>query len=138
MGTGMMLLAHSRGNLGWSHARIVRFLMLRGARLIVLTFLLLALGINLSLLYAFSRPALEILTRRLSPLIVFGTTPLFFYLTHLYLYGFIGRVFFPNGTPTIPAMYPWWLLGLVILYPLCLLYGKFKTGRGADSVWRFF
>src|SRR5581483_183324 len=36
MGTGMMLLARMRERLGWSHRRIIRFLMLRGALLIVL------------------------------------------------------------------------------------------------------
>lgn len=103
-----------------------------------ITFLLLALGIDLTLLFAFSRRALPILIRPLSPLIVFGITPLFFYLAHLYLYGFIGRTFFPNGTPNIPAMYPYWLLGLLILYPLCYAYGAFKQTRAPDSVWRFF
>lgn len=103
-----------------------------------ITFLLLALGIDLTLLFALSRRALSILTRPLSPLIVFGTTPLFFYLAHLYLYGFIGRTFFPGGTPNIPAMYPYWLLGLVILYPLCCAYDAFKRTRAPDSLWRLF
>jgi hypothetical protein len=35
-------------------------------------------------------------------------------------------------------MYPWWLLGLIILYPLCLLYGRFKSTRPTDSIWRLF
>jgi len=103
-----------------------------------ITFLLLALGVDLTLLFALSRSALSPVTRHPSPLIVFGSTPLFFYLAHLYLYGFIGRTFFPNGMPNISAMYPWWLLGLVILYPLCYLYGAFKATRAPDSLWRFF
>lgn len=103
-----------------------------------ITFLLLALGIDLTLVFAFSRRALSLVTRPLSPLIVFGMTPLFFYLAHLYLYGFIGRTFFPKGTDSIPAMYPYWLLGLVILYPLCYAYGAFKQTRAPDSLWRFF
>lgn len=103
-----------------------------------IAFLLLALGIDLSLLFAFSRRVLAPVTRHQSPFIVFGTTPLFFYLAHLYLYGFIGLTFFPTGTPNIPAMYPYWLLGLVILYPLCYAYGAFKQTRAQDSVWRLF
>ncbi len=102
-----------------------------------ITFLLLALGIDLSFLFLVSRRALSLFTHRSSPLSVFGTTPLFFYLAHLYLYGFIGRTFFPQGTG-IPAMYPWWIIGLIILYPLCRAYGKFKTTRAPNSVWRFF
>ena len=37
----------------------------------------------------------------------------------------------------IRRMYPYWLLGLAILFPLCWLYGRSKTGRSPDSVWRF-
>jgi len=56
----------------------------------------------------------------------------------LYLYGLIGRTWFPGGTSSILAMYPWWLVGLVILYPLCLLYRRFKNSRTPNSIWRFF
>ncbi len=101
-----------------------------------ITFLLLALGIDLTLLYALSRRALGFLLHPLSPLIVFGVTPLFFYIVHLYLYGYIGRTFFPQGM-SIPAMYPYWGLGLVLLYPLCLAFGRFKFSRAPDSFWRF-
>lgn len=102
-----------------------------------LTFLLVALGLDLTVLFALSRRAAGLLLRPLSPPVVFGMTPLFFYLVHLYLYGAIGRTLFPQGT-SIPGMYPWWLLGLVILYPLCLGYGRFKRARGPDSLWRMF
>lgn len=102
-----------------------------------ITFLLLALGMDLTLLYGLSRRAASFLLVPLSPLIVFGVAPLFFYIAHLYLYGFIGRTFFPAGTG-IPAMYPYWILGLVILYPLCLLFGRFKASRAPNSLWRFF
>lgn len=102
-----------------------------------ITFLLLALGIDLTLLFVLSRRTLALVLRPLSPLIVFGTAPLFFYVAHLYLYGFFGRTFFPQGAG-IRAMYPYWILGLVILYPLCLLFGRFKASRSVDSLWRFF
>ncbi len=62
-------------------------------------------------------------------LAVLGGSPLFFYIAHLYLYGLIGLALGPGGT-SIPRMYPFWLLGLAILYPLCWLYGRFKRSRG--------
>jgi hypothetical protein len=49
----------------------------------------------------------------------------------------MGRTFFPDGTG-IPAMYPYWFLGLVILYSFCLAYGRFKETRSLNSIWRFF
>lgn len=102
-----------------------------------ITFLLLALGIDLALLFVFARRTLSLLTHALSPLMVLGATPLFFYLAHLYLYGFIGRTFFPEGTG-IPAMYPWWVAGLAILYPLCWVYRRFKNSQPPGSIARFF
>ena len=72
----------------------------------------------------------------LQPLAVFGRTPLFFYLTHLYLYAYMGQWIDPKGIG-IRRMYPYWLLGLAILFTLCWLYGRFKNSRAPDSVWRF-
>jgi len=34
-------------------------------------------------------------------------------------------------------MYPFWLLGLLILFPLCLWYGRFKHRQPANSVLHF-
>ena len=98
-----------------------------------ITFLLLTLGTNLLLLALFSRLPDLILW----PLAVFGQVPLFFYISHLFLYGFWGRWIDPAGVG-IPRMIPVWLLGLLILWPLCWLYGRFKHGRPPDSLWRFF
>lgn len=97
-----------------------------------ITFLLLTLGTNLLLLALFSRLPEWILW----PLAVFGQAPLFFYLSHLFLYGFWGRWIDPAGIG-IPRMIPYWLLGLLILWPFCWLYGRFKHGRPPNSIWRF-
>ena len=83
------------------------------------------MGGNLIIMGLFAR-ATESLGRVFQPLVVFGQVPLFFYVTHLYLYGILGRLLTPDGT-SIPRMYPFWLLGLLILYPLCQWYGRLKT-----------
>ena len=100
-----------------------------------IAFLLFTLGVNLLLLGLFARlvAAAEAGLRLLA---VFGRTPLFFYVTHLYLYGYVGQWISPGGTG-IPRMIPYWLLGLAILFPLCWLYGQFKHSRSARSLWRF-
>ena len=76
--------------------------------------------------------------RRLSqPIIVFGQTPLQFYLVHLYLYGLIGLLVAPQGA-SLPTTYFWWIAGLIILYPVCYWYRKFKYRQPAESLWRLF
>ncbi len=97
-----------------------------------IAFLLLTLGADLLILGLFARAA----EATLRPLVILGRTPLFFYLTHLYLYGYMGQWIDPAGIG-IPRMYPYWLLGLAILFPFCWLYGRFKQSRPADSVWRY-
>jgi len=98
-----------------------------------LTFLLLTLGVDLLVVAAFERWRLgESAWSR--PLLVFGGVPLFFFFAHLWLYAAIGR-FFPAGT-TLPRMYAFWLLGLVLLYWPCRWYGDFKRKRPAGSIFR--
>jgi len=101
-----------------------------------ITFNLLTMGINLIIMGLFAR-ASGLLQQFLQPLVVFGRAPLFFYLTHLFLYVGLGLWLTPGGTG-IPRMYPYWLLGLLILYPLCLWYGQLKHRQPANSVLRFF
>ncbi len=100
-----------------------------------MTFTLLTMGVNLVLLGVFA--TLRGRARRwLRPLAVLGQVPLFFYLVHLYLYGLLGAWLEPAGT-SIPAMYPYWILGLLLLYPLCLWYGALKHRQPANSWLRF-
>jgi uncharacterized membrane protein len=98
-----------------------------------LTFLLFTLGANFVLL-----SGLELIgaaeSRWLAPLRVYGSVPLFFFVTHLWLYAAMGR-FFPAGT-TIPRMYPFWLLGLVLLYVPCRWYGELKRRWPSSSLLR--
>ena len=100
-----------------------------------LVFLLLTLGVDLLLMFAYSRAG-EAAPRWLKPLIVFGQAPLFFYLAHLFVYALSGLIV--GNEVGIPRMLPWWLLGLVVLLPLCWLYGRFKQRQPETSIWRLF
>jgi uncharacterized membrane protein len=118
-----------------------------------IVFLALTLGVDLLLLAFFAlaerrpttndqRPTTQSLLRRMirwcsAILAVFGCSPLFFYIAHLYLYGLIGVALGSRGM-SIPRMYPYWLLGLAILYPLCWLFGRFKQRQAPGSLWRLF
>jgi uncharacterized membrane protein len=101
-----------------------------------LTFTFLYLGLCLLLIGFFSRGH-SYLERTGNPLLVFGRSALFFYIIHLYLFAIIGLFFASRGGSGLTLMYPIWIVGLFILYPLCLAYGKFKK-KTVDSIWRFF
>lgn len=101
-----------------------------------MTFTMLTMAINLVALWAFSR-IYEWRHRVLEPLAIFGRTPLFFYVLHLFLYALMGRLFTPSGT-TIPIMYLYWIIGLLILFPLCLWFGRFKRNQPTHSPVRYF
>lgn len=101
-----------------------------------LVFLLITLGVDL-LLLALCVPVERFVARWGKPLLVFGANPLFFYLAHLYLYAVLGRLFFPRGA-SLPVLYAMWLTGLLILYPLCWAFGRFKRRQPLPSIWRFF
>jgi len=102
-----------------------------------LAFLFLTLGFDLILLYVFSLAGNRIQNCG-KPLLVFGRTALFFYILHFYLFGAMGSLFAAKGGSGIPLMYIFWLLGLIILYPLCFYYWSFKQKKDPASVWRFF
>jgi uncharacterized membrane protein len=102
-----------------------------------IAFTLLTLGLCLLFLFLFSRigKGMKILGK---PLLVFGRAALFFYLAHLYILAIFGLLFFSKGSSGLLLMYVFWFIGLAILYPLCLWYGKFKKKKAADSIWRMF
>ena len=100
-----------------------------------ITFNLMAMGVNLVIVGLFGRAG-ERLERCLRPLVAFGRVPLFFYLAHLFLYLGLGLWLTPQGT-SIPVMGPIWLLGLLILYPLCLWYGRLKDRQAPNSILHF-
>jgi len=102
-----------------------------------ITFDLLTMGVNLIILGLFDRATESESWRQfLRPLVVFGRVPLFFYLLHLFLYAGLGLWLTPGGTDIL-EMYPYWLLGLLILYPVCLWYGRLKRRQPANSILRF-
>ena len=99
-----------------------------------ITFTLLTTGINLILLGLLARLSTK-WQRYLQPLVVFGQVPLFFYVLHLFLYAGLGWLLAPDGT-TIARMLPVWLLGLLLLYPLCLWFDRYKHRQPDNSVVR--
>jgi len=99
-----------------------------------ITFTLLTTGINLILLGLLARLSTS-WQRYFQPLVVFGQVPLFFYVLHLFLYVVLGWLLVPNGT-TIARMLPVWLLGLLLLYPLCQWFGRYKARHPANSLIR--
>jgi hypothetical protein len=101
-----------------------------------MTFTLLTMTINLSLLWLFHKTVARI-PQIFSPLVIFGQAPLFFYISHLFLYGLLGLLLVPEGS-SIPLMYVVWLVGLLILYPLCAWYGRFKASQPVGSIVRLF
>lgn len=96
-----------------------------------MAFVLLTLGCNLILLWAFSHLRQGRLGK-MNPLLVFGRTALFSYVSHIVIYIILGRILTPSGT-SLGVMYLLWLVGLGILYPLAYWYSQFKSRQGPRS-----
>lgn len=98
-----------------------------------ISYILFTVGINLILLSALSK--IKSISPK-NPLIVFGKAPLFFYITHLYLYLILGLLF-PNITSLLLTL-TIWATGLIILYYSSKEYAKFKFKKDVNSIWGFF
>jgi uncharacterized membrane protein len=101
-----------------------------------LVFWTMSLGIALLLLSALTA-APKSLRSEQSPLIVFGQTPLFFYVMHFYLLALCAFVFFRDPA-SLEGAYVVWAGVLVALYPVCAWYRRFKMTKPKDSLWRLF
>jgi uncharacterized membrane protein len=93
-----------------------------------LDFLLATLGVNLLLVPVLARPSVA------EPLEVFGRSPLFFYLLHLYVFGALSWAF-PRGT-TWSVTYLVWAVAVAAMYPACRWYAAFKARKPIASFWR--
>jgi uncharacterized membrane protein len=96
-----------------------------------LDFLLATLGINLILVTVLARISFRAVA---GPLEVFGRSPLFFYLLHLYVFGVLSWAF-PRGT-TWFVMYLVWAAAVAAMYPACRWYAGFKARKPIASFWR--
>ncbi|KND86118.1 hypothetical protein TOPH_09258, partial [Tolypocladium ophioglossoides CBS 100239] len=109
---------------------------------------------NLFLLALFGAVPVRV-ARRLTLLLDFGTTALFFYIAHMLLVFLLAGVLvalFGHDTGVTDPMNPddsqgidnlfgyfgTWALALLALWPVCRLYSRFKSGKPADSLWWFF
>lgn len=127
-------------------------------------FFSLAINFGLLVLFEMSADALLVSERLVNkvrsssnPLLVFGRQSLFFYATHIMLIQLISIPI--QTTPLVhklsnkkwhkppgevdygidlgPAYFLIWASVLLILYPICQAYGRFKARKSAESVWRF-
>ncbi len=99
-----------------------------------LSLLLLTLGLNLIALSLFNHIENRA-GKLLVPLVILGRAPLFFYLLHLFLYAFMGMVTGPEKMPLI-RMYGFWILGLVIMLPLCAVWADMRMNSKLSSPMR--
>jgi hypothetical protein len=101
-----------------------------------LVFWAISLGIAFLLLALLTRLPRAVTSAR-SPLIVFGQTPLFFYLAHFGLLILLAFLFFRRPA-SLEGAWLMWAVVLAALYPVCSWYRNFKMSRSAESLWRMF
>jgi len=72
-------------------------------------------------------------------LLDFGRSALFFFIIHTYVYQFLGVVshWIPFYTAKhLGELYVMWLIGLLMLKPICVRYTRFKYQQPETSLWR--
>lgn len=97
----------------------------------------------------------ESVAKRFTLLLDFGRVALFFYIVHLFVIFALGGSVVawlghevgrggpmdPDKTKGIDNLFAYlgiWALTMLLLWPLMRWYGRFKGGKSAHSIWRFF
>jgi len=93
-------------------------------------------GMCLALALAFYLQETEVFQKWAKPIILFGTTALFFYCAHLVLYGFVPLVFGLQKAFPLEVTLLVWVLGLLILFPICMWFREVK-GRYPRSLLQY-
>jgi uncharacterized membrane protein len=83
-------------------------------------------GMCFALAVAFYLQDREWFQRWSTPIVLFGTTPLFFYSIHLYIYGLHLHLLDLLNNFSLPVTIIVWILGLLVLYPACLEFKSLK------------
>ena len=117
------------------------------------------LAVNLLLLAMFNSIPVRI-TKHLTILLDFGTSALFFYVVHLFVLAAIAapvnKIFGhptgnlpPGGRPgdenadsrgidNFAGYLAVWAVAMLIMWPMCRYWSRYKSRKSADSIWRFF
>jgi uncharacterized membrane protein len=83
-------------------------------------------GMCLVLALAFYLQENENFWKWTSFIVIFGSTALFFYCSHLVVYGAVPIVLNSGSAFSIQVTFLVWILGLLILYPLCVQFKQVK------------
>lgn len=103
-----------------------------------LTYLLFACGMNvLGISVWFKLENNGLISLLLQPLRVFGQCALFFFVCHWYVY-YLLSLCLPARLSSASGILGLWLVGLIILYPMCKWYRNFKMTKPKESLWRMF
>ncbi|MFX0204553.1 MAG: DUF1624 domain-containing protein [Candidatus Hodarchaeota archaeon] len=83
-------------------------------------------GMCLALALSFYYQESEKFQNFVKPITIFGSTALFFYCTHLVVYGIIPFMLGVKNAFSVQLTLIVWILGLLILYPVCIEFRKLK------------